>query len=53
MKEKEAAVKERLLKNVQEINGIKVIKFCLPMPAEVVKTSLSNFVVKLQKISSL
>lgn len=37
MKEKEAAVKERLLKNVQEINGIKVIKFCLPMPAEVVK----------------
>ena len=35
--EKEAAVKERLLKNVQEINGIKVIKFCLPMPAEVVK----------------
>ena len=37
MKEKEAALKERLLKNVQEIHGIKVIKFCAPLPAEVVK----------------
>ena len=37
MKEKEAALKERLLKNVQEIHGIKVIKFCSPLPAEVVK----------------
>ena len=37
MKEKEAALKERLLKNVQEVNGVKVIKFCAPLPAEVVK----------------
>ena len=37
MKEKEAALKERLLKNIQEIHGIKVIKFCAPLPAEVVK----------------
>ena len=31
MKEKEASVKERLLKNIQEINGFKVIKFCAPI----------------------
>lgn len=37
MKEKEASLKERLLKNIQEIHGIKVIKFCAPLPAEVVK----------------
>ena len=37
MKEKEAQLKERLLKNIQEIHGIKVIKFCAPLPAEVVK----------------
>ena len=37
MKEKEASVKERLLKNIQEINGFKVIKFCAPIPAETVK----------------
>ena len=37
MKEKEASVKERLLKNVQEINGFKVIRFCAPIPAETVK----------------
>ena len=37
MKEKEAAVKSRLLKNIEEINGVKVIKFCAPMPAEAVK----------------
>ncbi len=37
MKEKEAALKERLLKNIQEIHGIKVVKFCAPLPAEVVK----------------
>ena len=37
MKEKEAAVKNRLLKNIEEINGIKVIKFNAPMPAEAVK----------------
>ncbi len=30
MKEKEAQLKERLLKNVQEVNGVKVIKFCAP-----------------------
>ena len=37
MKEKEVALKERLLKNVQEIHGIKVVKFCAPMPAETIK----------------
>ena len=37
MKEKEAEVKSRLLKNIEEINGVKVIKFCAPMPAEAVK----------------
>ena len=37
MKEKESALKERLLKNIQEINGVKVVKFCAPLPAEVVK----------------
>ncbi|MBB3894999.1 alanine--tRNA ligase [Bacteroides pyogenes] len=37
MKEKEAALKERLLQNVQEKNGVKVIKFCAPIPAEMVK----------------
>ncbi|WP_420186525.1 alanine--tRNA ligase [Bacteroides pyogenes] len=37
MKEKEAALKERLLQNVQEKNGVKVIKFCAPLPAEMVK----------------
>ena len=29
--------KQRLLKNIQEIHGIKVVKFCAPLPAEVVK----------------
>ncbi len=37
MKEKEAIIKDRLLKNIEDINGIKVIKFCAPMPAEAVK----------------
>ena len=37
MKEKEAQLKEKLLKNVQEVNGVKVIKFCAPLPAETVK----------------
>ncbi|WP_333615518.1 alanine--tRNA ligase [Bacteroides pyogenes] len=37
MKEKEAALKERLLQNIQEKNGVKVIKFCAPLPAEMVK----------------
>jgi len=37
MKEKEAQIKQTLLKNIQEINGIKVIKTCMPMPAEAIK----------------
>ena len=37
MKEKEAVLKSQLLKNMQEINGVKVIKFCAPLPAESVK----------------
>ena len=37
MKEKEALLKDKLLKNIQEVNGIKVIKFCAPLPADVVK----------------
>ena len=32
MKEKEAALKERLLKNIQEIHGIKVVKFFQQKP---------------------
>ena len=37
MQEKEVALKARLLKNMQEIHGINVIKFCAPLPAEMVK----------------
>ena len=37
MKEKEAQLKERLLKNVQEVKGVKFIKFSAPLPAEIVK----------------
>lgn len=37
MKEKEAILKEKLLKNKEEVNGIQVIKFCAPLPAEAVK----------------
>ena len=37
MREKEAQIKERLLKNMQEIHGIKVIKICAPIPAESIK----------------
>ena len=37
MKEKESSIKERLLRNVQDINGMKVIKLCAPLPIEVVK----------------
>lgn len=37
MKERQAVIKERLLKNIQEINGVKVIKYYAPMPAESVK----------------
>jgi alanyl-tRNA synthetase len=37
IKEKSAILKDKLLKNIQEINGVKVIRYCGPMPAEVVK----------------
>ncbi|MDD4419833.1 MAG: alanine--tRNA ligase [Bacteroides graminisolvens] len=37
MKEKEAQIKQTLLKNIQDINGIKVIKTCMPIPAEAIK----------------
>ena len=37
MREKEGQMKERLLKNIQEINGVKVIKFTAPMPPDAVK----------------
>lgn len=37
MKEKEAQIKQTLLKNIQEINGIKVIKTCMPIPTEAIK----------------
>lgn len=37
MKEKQSLIKEKLLVNMQEINGIKLIKYVGPMPAEVVK----------------
>ena len=37
MKEKEAQAKKRLMDNIKEVNGVKVIKAFLPMPAESVK----------------
>ena len=37
MKEKEATVKAKLIDNVKEIHGVKVIKSVLPMPADAVK----------------
>ena len=37
MKEKEAAVKNKLIEGAKEINGVKVIKAVLPMPADAVK----------------
>jgi alanyl-tRNA synthetase len=37
MKEKVIALKERLLKNVQDIRGVKVIKFVATMPTQVAK----------------
>ena len=38
MKEKEVQLKERLLKEMKEVNGVKVIKFCAPgIPADMVK----------------
>lgn len=37
MKDKEKQVKAMLLKNAQEVNGTKVIKAVLPMPADAIK----------------
>lgn len=37
MKEKEVLLKNKLLKSIQEINGVKVIKYYGPMPADSVK----------------
>lgn len=37
MKEKEAQLKERLLKNIKEVNGVKLIQLVAPLPAETVK----------------
>ena len=37
MKEKQALLKDKLLKNIQEINGVKVIKYYGLIPAETVK----------------
>lgn len=37
MKEKAASIKAKLISNIQEINGVKVIKAVLPLPADVVK----------------
>jgi alanyl-tRNA synthetase len=37
MREKQAMLKDRLLKNVQEINGVKLIRYCGSMPAEAMK----------------
>ncbi|MBQ8607545.1 MAG: alanine--tRNA ligase, partial [Bacteroidaceae bacterium] len=37
VKEKSAAMKDRLLASAQEVNGVKVIKAVVPMPADAVK----------------
>ena len=37
MKEKEAAVKAKLIESAKEVHGVKVIKAVLPMPADAVK----------------
>ena len=37
MKEKEALLKNKLLQSIKEVNGVKLIKFCAPLPAETVK----------------
>ncbi len=37
MKEKEQRLKERLLSNIQEVNGVKLIRFSAPVPAETAK----------------
>jgi alanyl-tRNA synthetase len=36
-REKELQLKEKLIREIREVNGMKVICFCLPMPAESVK----------------
>ena len=37
MKEKESQLKSKLLQSIKEVNGVKVIKFTAPIPAETVK----------------
>ena len=37
MKEKEVQLKERLLQSVKDVNGVKLIQFCAPLPPETVK----------------
>ncbi len=37
MKEKETMLKDKLLQNIKEVNGVKVIKFCAPVPPDMVK----------------
>ncbi len=37
MKEKEAALKNRLVENIKEVHGVKVVKGIFPMPADAVK----------------
>ncbi len=37
MKEKEGQFKAKLLESIKEVNGLKLIKFCAPMPAEAIK----------------
>ncbi|MBR4047521.1 MAG: alanine--tRNA ligase [Bacteroides sp.] len=37
MKEKEGEFKAKLLESIKEVNGVKLIKFCAPMPAEAIK----------------
>ena len=37
MKEKEASVKSKLIESAKDVNGVKVIKAVLPMPADAVK----------------
>ena len=36
-KEKEIQIKAQLLKEIKEVNGVKLIKFCAPLPADTVK----------------
>ena len=37
MKEKEGQFKAKLLESIKEVNGVKLIKFCAPMPTEAIK----------------